>query len=114
MEMVRIDYRLIDDEEDVPLKIEYSESLMPIITIMYHKIWLSLMRTLIPGISENLRDKLSEICDSVLKEMLVMGDTMQIYNATPQVRQNYNGQGGNIPVTTNGSLVNWGWGIRKK
>tara|TARA_R100000152_G_C6700079_1_gene129793 strand:- start:405 stop:647 length:243 start_codon:yes stop_codon:yes gene_type:complete len=78
MEMVRIDYRLIDDEEDVPLKIEYSESLMPIITInMYHKIWLSLMRTLIPGISENLRDKLSEICDSVLKEMLVMGE----YNA---------------------------------
>jgi len=78
MEMVRIDYRLIDDEEDVPLKIEYSESLMPIITInMHYKIWLSLMRTLIPGISENLRDKLSEICDSVLKEMLVMGE----YNA---------------------------------
>ena len=73
MERVRIDYRLIDDEEDVPLKIEYSESLMPIITInMYHKIWLSLMRTLIPGISENLRDKLSEICDSVLKEMYIM------------------------------------------
>ena len=73
MEMIRIDYKLIDDEEDVPLKIEYDANLMPVITInMYHKIWLSLMRTLIPGISENLRDKLSEICDSVLREMLVM------------------------------------------
>jgi len=73
MEMVRIDYRLIDDEKDVPLKIGYDENLSPIITInMHHKIWLSLMRTLIPGISENLRDKLSEICDSVLREILVL------------------------------------------
>jgi hypothetical protein len=73
MEMVRIDYRLIDDEEDVPLKIEHDANMMPVITLnMHHKIWLSLMRTLIPGIAENLRDKLSEICDSVLKEMYIM------------------------------------------
>ncbi len=73
MEMVKIEYKLIDDEDDVPVKIEYDVNLLPVITInMHHKIWLSLMRTLIPGISENLRDKLSEICDSVLREMLVM------------------------------------------
>tara|TARA_R100000322_G_scaffold121777_1_gene79131 strand:- start:243 stop:1508 length:1266 start_codon:yes stop_codon:yes gene_type:complete len=39
---------------------------------------------------------------------------MRIYDATLQVRQNYNGQGGNIPITTNGSLVNWGWGIHQR
>tara|TARA_R100001198_G_C5229913_1_gene209401 strand:- start:773 stop:1000 length:228 start_codon:yes stop_codon:yes gene_type:complete len=73
MEMVRIDYRLIDDEEDVPLKFEHDANMMPVITLnMHHKIWLSLMRTLIPGIAESLRDKLSEICDSVLKEMYIM------------------------------------------
>ena len=69
---MKIEYKLIDNEEDVPLKVEYNDELMPIITInLHYKIWLSLMRTVIPGISESLRDKLSEICDSYLKEMIV-------------------------------------------
>ena len=66
---MKIEYKLIDNEEDVPLKVEYNDELMPIITInLHYKIWLSLMRTVIPGISESLRDKLSEICDSYLEE----------------------------------------------
>tara|TARA_R110002020_G_scaffold17765_5_gene62036 strand:+ start:3885 stop:4124 length:240 start_codon:yes stop_codon:yes gene_type:complete len=72
MEM-RIEYKLIDDEEDVPLKIEYGENFLPVITInLHYKIWLSLMRTTIPGISESLRNKLSEICDSYLREHLYL------------------------------------------
>jgi len=72
MEMI-IEYRLIDDMEDVPLRMDYNEDFTPIIYLnMHHKIWLSLMRTTIPGISENLRDKLGEICDSFLKEVLLM------------------------------------------
>ena len=68
---MKIEYKLIDDKDGVPLKIEYNDNFIPVITInMYHKIWLSLMRTTIPGISESLRDKLSEICDSYLKEHL--------------------------------------------
>jgi len=70
---MKIEYKLIDNEEDVPLKVEYNDELMPIITInLHYKIWLSLMRTVIPGISESLRDKLSEICDSYLKEMIYL------------------------------------------
>jgi len=29
------------------------------------------MRTVIPGMAESLRNKLSEVCDSVLKEMIM-------------------------------------------
>ena len=67
-----IEYKLINDEKETPIKIEYGDNLVPIITLnMHHKLWLSLMRTTIPGMAESLRNKLSEVCDSVLKEMIL-------------------------------------------
>tara|TARA_Y100000004_G_scaffold93370_1_gene104536 strand:- start:547 stop:771 length:225 start_codon:yes stop_codon:yes gene_type:complete len=69
---MRVEYKLIDEINSTPIRIEYGENLAPIITLnMHHKLWLSLMRTVIPGMAESLRNKLSEVCDSVLKEMIM-------------------------------------------
>jgi len=69
---MRVEYRLIDESDAMPITIEYGDNLVPVITLnMHHKLWLSLMRTVIPGMAESLRNKLSEVCDSVLKEMIM-------------------------------------------
>tara|TARA_R110002167_G_scaffold111007_2_gene282311 strand:- start:2547 stop:2765 length:219 start_codon:yes stop_codon:yes gene_type:complete len=72
---MKIEYRLIDEKEKSPLEIQYNDEFEPVIIInMHYKIWLSLMRTTVPGIAESLRNKLSEICDSFLKDMMYMED----------------------------------------
>lgn len=69
---MRVEYKLIDESDALPITIGYGDNLSPVITLnMHHKLWLSLMRTVIPGMAESLRNKLSEVCDSVLKEMIM-------------------------------------------
>tara|TARA_R110002167_G_scaffold164799_3_gene361735 strand:+ start:1253 stop:1489 length:237 start_codon:yes stop_codon:yes gene_type:complete len=70
MEMI-IEYIIIDDNELQALTISAGATGQLIVSInMAHRIQLALWRTLIPGITNSLRDKLAEITDGYLKEQL--------------------------------------------
>ena len=69
---MEIEFRIIQDK-DLPIIFidSDSESLRPIITINAHsknRVWLSIHRNTIPGITQSLKTKLTEICDSYLKQ----------------------------------------------
>lgn len=72
----RVEFRLIDDDEMPPLIVKRNEeSLDPVIVInTHHRIWLSLHRTLIPGIAKSLSEKLNNLCDGYLREQIAFED----------------------------------------
>jgi hypothetical protein len=67
---MEIEFRIIEDE-NLPIIFIDGEGLRPVITINAHsknRVWLSIHRNTIPGITQSLQAKLSEICDSYLKQ----------------------------------------------
>ena len=71
----RVEFRIVDDEELPAIIIKRDEGLDPVIVInTYHKIWLSLQRSTIPGITQSLAEKLTMICDGFLEEQLQYED----------------------------------------
>tara|TARA_R110001592_G_scaffold35695_5_gene121225 strand:- start:3924 stop:4151 length:228 start_codon:yes stop_codon:yes gene_type:complete len=67
---MEIEFRISEEEKMHPITIAGS-GLKPIVIINVHgqnRVWLSLNRNNIPGIVASLQSKLTEICDSYLKE----------------------------------------------
>jgi len=74
-EIKEVEFRIVDDEELPAIIIKREDSLQPIIVInTYHKIWLSLMRSTIPGITKSLAEKLTMLCDAFLEEQIQYQD----------------------------------------
>ena len=74
-EKKEVEFRVVDDEELPAIIIKREDGIEPIIVInTYHKIWLALMRSTIPGITHSLAEKLTMICDSFLEEQLQYED----------------------------------------
>jgi hypothetical protein len=74
-EKKQVEFRVVEDEELPAIIIKREGGIEPIIVInTYHKIWLSLMRGTIPGITNSLAEKLSMLCDSFLEEQLQYED----------------------------------------
>ena len=74
-EKKEVEFRVVDDEELPAIIIKREDGIAPIIVInTYHKIWLALMRSTIPGITQSLAEKLTMICDSFLEEQLQYED----------------------------------------
>ena len=69
---MEIEFRIILDKDLPIIFIDCdSETLRPIVTINAHsknRVWLSIHRNTIPGITQNLKAKLTEICDSYLMQ----------------------------------------------
>ena len=69
-----IEFRLIEDNE-LPALIfksnENDKASCVIVINTYHKIWLSLHRSTIPGICNSLAEKLNQLCDGYLEEQLM-------------------------------------------
>ena len=74
-ERKEVEFRVVNDDELPALIIKRDGGITPVIVInTYHKIWLSLMRSTIPGITHSLAEKLTMICDSFLEEQLQYED----------------------------------------
>jgi len=69
---MRIEFHIVDDAELPPITIAMdSDGLHPILYInQYHRIWLGLMRNAIPGMAQQMQDKLTELCDGFLQEQI--------------------------------------------
>ena len=68
-------FHLVDDPDLPPLTINYNDDLNPVVYInMYNRLWLALARNTIPGIAVNIQNKLTEVCDSYLREQIRMGE----------------------------------------
>lgn len=69
---MRIEFHIVDDMELPPLTITMDEGgLHPILYInQYHRLWLGLMRNAIPGMAQQMQDKLTELCDGYLREQI--------------------------------------------
>lgn len=69
---MRIEFHIVDDAELPPITIAMdNEALHPVLFInQYHRIWLGLMRNAIPGMAQQMQDKLTELCDGYLKEQI--------------------------------------------
>ena len=71
----QVEFIIVSDEELPAIIIKREDGFEPIIVInTYHKIWLSLMRSTIPGITQSLAEKLTMICDGFLEEQLQYED----------------------------------------
>ena len=71
----RVEFRIVEDEELPAIIIKRDGGLEPVIVInTYHKIWLSLQRATIPGITNSLAEKLTLLCDGFLEEQLQYED----------------------------------------
>ena len=74
-EAKQVEFRVIEDNELPAIIIKRENEITPVIVInTYHRIWLSLMRSTIPGITQSLAEKLTMICDSFLEEQLQYED----------------------------------------
>ena len=69
---MRIEFHIVDDAELPPITIAMdNDGLHPILYInQYHRIWLGLMRNAIPGMAQQMQDKLTELCDGFLQEQI--------------------------------------------
>lgn len=68
---MRIEFHIVDDTELPPLTIAYDKGLYPIVYLnQHHRLWLGLMRNAIPGIAQQLQEKLTELCDGFLREQI--------------------------------------------
>jgi len=69
---MRIEFHIIDDMELPPLTITMDEGgLHPVLYInQHHRLWLGLMRNAIPGMAQQMQDKLTELCDGYLREQI--------------------------------------------
>jgi len=66
---MKIEFRLIDDEELPPLVISMNEQDDPKVVInTHHRIWISLHRRTIAGVIESLQEKMDEILTGFLRE----------------------------------------------
>ena len=68
---MEIEFRLVEVEGVAPIQIDLGTNLRPVVIINTHgksRVWLSMNRNNIPGIVASLQSKLTEICDSYLKE----------------------------------------------
>ena len=71
----RVEFRIVEDEELPAIIIKRDGGLEPVIVInTYHKIWLSLQRATIPGITNSLAEKLTLLCDGFLEEQVQYED----------------------------------------
>ena len=74
-EAKQVEFRVIEDNELPAIIIKRENEITPVIVInTYHRIWLSLMRSTIPGITQSLAEKLTMICDGFLEEQLKYED----------------------------------------
>ena len=66
---MKVEFRLIDDEELPPLVISMNEQDEPKVVInTHHRIWISLHRRTIAGVIESLQEKIDEILTGFLRE----------------------------------------------
>ena len=66
---MKVEFRLIDDEELPPLVISMNEQDEPKVVInTHHRIWISLHRRTIAGVIESLQEKMDEILTGFLRE----------------------------------------------
>ena len=66
-----VEVRIIDDDELPPIIIKCGDNNMPIVILnSKYTVWLSLMRSTIPGITSSMHEKLNDICDAYLTEQL--------------------------------------------
>jgi len=66
---MKVEFRLIDDEELPPLVISMNEQDEPKVVInTHHRIWISLHRRTIAGVIESLQEKMDEILTGFLIE----------------------------------------------
>ena len=73
VEPPKVIFHIVDDMELPPLTINHNDNLEPIVYInMHHKLWLALARNIVPGIAVNIQNKLTEVCDSYLREQIRM------------------------------------------
>ena len=78
-EAKQVEFRVIEDNELPAIIIKRENEITPVIVInTYHRIWLSLMRSTIPGITQSLAEKLTMICDGFLEEQLKYEDMDRI------------------------------------
>ena len=78
-EAKQVEFRVIEDNELPAIIIKRENEITPVIVInTYHRIWLSLMRRTIPGITQSLAEKLTMICDGFLEEQLKYEDMDRI------------------------------------
>ena len=67
----RVEFRIVEDEELPAIIIKRDGGIAPVIVInTYHKVWLSLQRSTIPGITQSLAEKLNQLCDGYLEQQL--------------------------------------------
>ena len=66
---MKVEFRLIDEEELPPLVISMNEQDEPKVVInTHHRIWISLHRRTIAGVIEALQEKMDEILTGFLRE----------------------------------------------
>jgi len=66
---MEIEFRIIDDNELPPLIIKKGENDKPKILINnYHRVWLSLNRAILAGISQALPEKINDVLNGYLTE----------------------------------------------
>jgi hypothetical protein len=69
---MRIEFHIVDDAELPPITIAMdNEALHPVLYINnHHRIWLGLMRNAIPGMAQQMQEKLTLLCDGFLREQI--------------------------------------------
>ena len=71
----QVEFRVVEDDELPAIIIKRDGGIAPVIVInTYHKVWLSLHRSTIPGITQSLAEKLTMLCDGFLEEQLQYED----------------------------------------
>ena len=70
-EKKEVEFRVVEDEELPAIIIKRDGGIAPVIVInTYHKVWLSLQRSTIPGITQSLAEKQNQLCDGYLEQQL--------------------------------------------